>query len=84
MKANFFVLFFPNLFAGIGAIPDAALTALYDHKDLGIHTEMLSDGVLNLIDTNVITNAKKTLYTGRVFFVRCGVRNDGWEHTVLA
>ncbi len=34
---------------GIGAIPDAALTALADHRDLGIHTEMFSDGLLPLI-----------------------------------
>ena len=35
---------------GIGSIPDAVLASLTDHKDLGIHTEMFSDGVLNLIE----------------------------------
>lgn len=44
---------------GIGAIPDAALAALGDHRDLGIHSEMFSDGVLELIQKNVITNRFK-------------------------
>jgi acyl-CoA hydrolase len=51
---------------GIGAIPDAALGALGDHKDLGVHTEMLSDGVLPLIRNNAITNAKKFHHPGRL------------------
>lgn len=53
-------------YLGIGAIPDAALAALTHHKDLGIHTEMFSDGVLDLIKCNAITNSKKTLFPGRV------------------
>lgn len=44
---------------GIGAIPDAALAALTQHKNLGIHTEMFSDGVLPLIECNAITNSEK-------------------------
>uniref|UniRef100_A0A915E5T3 Acetyl-CoA hydrolase/transferase C-terminal domain-containing protein n=1 Tax=Ditylenchus dipsaci TaxID=166011 RepID=A0A915E5T3_9BILA len=44
---------------GIGAVPDAALAALKNHKDLGIHTEMFSDGILPLLECNAITNAKK-------------------------
>ncbi|VDM39821.1 unnamed protein product [Toxocara canis] len=51
---------------GIGAIPDAALAALHNHKDLGIHTEMFSDGVLDLVACNAITNAKKTLHPGKM------------------
>ncbi|VDK59594.1 unnamed protein product, partial [Anisakis simplex] len=51
---------------GIGAIPDAALAAMGDHKDLGIHTEMFSDGVLDLVECNAITNAKKPLHPGKV------------------
>ncbi|CAD5210017.1 unnamed protein product [Bursaphelenchus okinawaensis] len=50
---------------GIGAIPDAALAALTDHKDLGIHTEMFSDGILPLIECNAITNGKKHHHAGR-------------------
>lgn len=49
---------------GIGAIPDAVLMFLQDKHDLGIHSEMFSDGVLNLIEQGVITNRKKTLHPG--------------------
>jgi 4-hydroxybutyrate CoA-transferase len=51
---------------GIGAIPDAVLGFLYDKKDLGIHTELFSDGVIDLIDAGVITNARKTLHPGKI------------------
>ncbi|MBN1279021.1 MAG: 4-hydroxybutyrate CoA-transferase [Chlorobium sp.] len=44
---------------GIGAIPDATLAALGSHKDIGIHTEMFSDGVVDLIEKGVITGRKK-------------------------
>ncbi len=44
---------------GIGAIPDATLAALGSHRDLGIHTEMFSDGVVELIEKGVITGRKK-------------------------
>ncbi len=50
---------------GIGAIPDAVLTFLGEKKDLGIHSEMFSDGVLDLFEKGVITNRKKTLHNGR-------------------
>jgi 4-hydroxybutyrate CoA-transferase len=49
---------------GIGAIPDAVLLFLKDKKDLGIHSEMISDGVVELVDAGVITNAKKNLHKG--------------------
>jgi 4-hydroxybutyrate CoA-transferase len=44
---------------GIGAIPNAALAAMTNHKGLGIHTEMFSDGILDLVDRGVITNEFK-------------------------
>ncbi|NTU59391.1 MAG: acetyl-CoA hydrolase/transferase family protein [Chlorobiaceae bacterium] len=44
---------------GIGAIPDATLAALTDHKDLGIHSEMFSDGVVELVEKGVITGRYK-------------------------
>jgi len=50
---------------GIGAIPDAVLRFLTDKKDLGIHSEMFSDGVLELIEKGVITNEKKTYHPGQ-------------------
>jgi len=51
---------------GIGAIPDAVLLFLKGKKDLGIHSEMISDGVVELIESGVITNKKKTLHPGKV------------------
>lgn len=51
---------------GIGKIPDAILHHLEGHKDLGIHTEMFSDGILQLIEKGVITNAEKTLHPGKI------------------
>lgn len=51
---------------GIGAIPDAALTFLGDHKDLGIHTEMFSDGVLPLVESGVINGARKKQHPHKI------------------
>ncbi|MBR5911695.1 MAG: acetyl-CoA hydrolase/transferase family protein [Bacteroidales bacterium] len=51
---------------GIGAIPDAVLLFLGDKRDLGIHTEMFSDGVVDLVEEGVINNAKKTLHRGKL------------------
>jgi acyl-CoA hydrolase len=50
---------------GIGSIPDQVLQNLYSHKDLGIHTEMLSDGVIPLLEKGVINNRRKKLNVGR-------------------
>jgi acyl-CoA hydrolase len=50
---------------GIGAIPDQVLKNLTGHKDLGIHTEMLSDGVIPLIEKGVVNNRLKKLNRGR-------------------
>jgi acetyl-CoA hydrolase len=51
---------------GIGGIPDAVLAELQGHKDLGIHTEMFSDGVVDLIEAGVINGERKTLHKGKV------------------
>lgn len=51
---------------GIGAIPDATLHFLFGKKDLGIHSEMFSDGVLDLIEAGVITNDCKTVLPGKI------------------
>ena len=56
---------------GIGAIPDAVLHYLDDFKDLGVHTEMFSDGVIPLIEKGVITNAAKTLHRGKIVMTFC-------------
>ncbi|MCP4590426.1 MAG: GNAT family N-acetyltransferase [bacterium] len=50
---------------GIGAIPDAVLEFLGDKKDLGIHTEMFSDGAIELIEKGIINNRRKTLHRGK-------------------
>lgn len=55
-----------TLQTGIGSIPDAVLHALSDHIDLGIHTEMLSDGVMKLAQAGVVTGARKSLLKGKM------------------
>ena len=51
---------------GIGAIPEATLEALGDHHRLGIHTEMVSDGVVDLVEKGVITGENKRVHPGKV------------------
>jgi acyl-CoA hydrolase len=51
---------------GIGAIPDATLRRLFDKHDLGVHTEMFSDGVVDLIEAGVVTNRFKKVHPGRI------------------
>jgi 4-hydroxybutyrate CoA-transferase len=51
---------------GIGAMPDAILGFLKDKRDLGIHTEMFSDGVVDLVEAGVVTCAKKNFHPGKM------------------
>jgi 4-hydroxybutyrate CoA-transferase len=51
---------------GIGAIPDSVLGYLGNKEDLGIHTEMFSDGLIKLIEDGIVTNEKKTLHQGKL------------------
>jgi len=51
---------------GIGAIPDAVLKYLKNKKDLGIHTEMFSDGIIELIEEGIVNNEKKTVHPGKI------------------
>ena len=51
---------------GIGGIPDAVLLYLKDRKDLGVHTELLSDGIVPLIETGVVNGRRKTLHPRKV------------------
>ncbi len=51
---------------GIGTIPDAVLACLGDKKDLGIHTEMFSDGVIELVEKGVINGSRKTIHPGKI------------------
>ena len=56
---------------GIGTIPDSVLYYLRDKKELGIHTEMFSDGMMHLVELGVITNMKKTLHKGKIVAAFC-------------
>jgi acyl-CoA hydrolase len=51
---------------GIGGIPDAVLGCLHDHKDLGVHSEMCSDGVIDLIERGVLTGDRKNIHRGKI------------------
>jgi acetyl-CoA hydrolase len=55
-----------TLQTGIGAIPDAVLSRLTDRRNLGIHTELFSDGVIDLVLKGVITGERKTLHSGKM------------------
>lgn len=55
-----------TLQTGIGKIPSAVLGALRNHHDLGLHTEMFSDAVIDLVDGGVITGKRKTLLPGKL------------------
>lgn len=51
---------------GIGGIPNAVLKKLLNHQHLGVHTELFSDGVVDLVERGVITNERKTFHTGKI------------------
>ena len=51
---------------GIGALADATLAALGDHQRLGVHTEMLSDGIVDLVEKGVITGEAKRVHPGKI------------------
>lgn len=51
---------------GIGSIPDAVLSRLHNHKDLGIHSEMFAGGVVDLVAKGCVTNNKKTIHQGHI------------------
>ncbi len=67
---------------GIGRIPNAVLEALRDHRDLGVHTEMLSDGVMRLVEAGVITGRRKTLLPGKLVtsFIMGSRELYAWAH----
>lgn len=67
---------------GIGAIPDAVLNHLMDKKELGIHTELFSDGVIDLVEAGVLTNTQKSLHPGKIIagFILGTERLYKWVH----
>ncbi|MEZ5143915.1 MAG: acetyl-CoA hydrolase/transferase C-terminal domain-containing protein [Acidimicrobiales bacterium] len=56
-----------TLQAGIGSVPNAVLELLADHRDLDIHTELISDGVVDLVESRAVTGTRKTTRPGKVF-----------------
>ena len=67
--AGFVADLIPNgatLQMGIGAIPNAVLKYLYHKKDLGLHSELFSNGVMELVNAGVLTSARKTLHRGKI------------------
>jgi len=56
---------------GIGSVPDAIIKFLKDKTDLGVHSEMISDGVVDLWEAGVITNRKKTIHPGKIITTFC-------------
>ncbi|MBN1290524.1 MAG: GNAT family N-acetyltransferase [Candidatus Latescibacteria bacterium] len=57
--------------AGIGTIPNAVLKYLKDKRNLGVHTEMFSDGLIDLYESGVITNSEKTFHQGKIVAAFC-------------
>jgi len=55
-----------TLQVGIGAIPDAVLKSLFSHQNLGMHTEMFSDGVIDLFEKDIINNSKKKIHPNKL------------------
>ena len=51
---------------GIGAIPDAVLNYLYAQKDLGVHSELFSDGVIDLVEAGILTSRRKSITPARL------------------
>nr|WP_255774760.1 GNAT family N-acetyltransferase [Microbulbifer zhoushanensis] len=56
---------------GIGKIPDAVLRYLGNHRDLGVHSEMISDGIIDLMQSGVINNRRKTFHRGKAVTTFC-------------
>lgn len=55
-----------TLQAGIGGIPNAVMNCLRSHRDLGVHSEMISDGVVELIESGAVNGSRKSLHPGKV------------------
>jgi 4-hydroxybutyrate CoA-transferase len=67
---------------GIGAIPDAVLRSLHSKRHLGIHSELFSDGIIDLVEAGVIDGEAKTIHRGKLVagFVLCTRRLFEWVH----
>ena len=67
---------------GIGAIPNAVADALHGHRDLGVHTELLSDGLVDLVEAGVVTGTHKQRRRNKVVATFClgTARLYSWIH----
>ncbi len=65
---------------GYGSIPDAILSSLYDKKHLGVHTELLSDGIVELMKRGVIDNTRKTIDRGKTVATFCMGKRETYEY----
>lgn len=62
---------------GIGALPDAVCAALFDRKDLGVHTELMTPGLIALMQAGVVNNSRKNIHKGKtVFSFAMGTKAD--------
>jgi len=65
---------------GYGAVPNAILTNLMGKKHLGVHTELISDGIVELMKTGVIDNSKKTIDTGKTISAFCMGKKETYDY----
>jgi acyl-CoA hydrolase/RimJ/RimL family protein N-acetyltransferase len=68
-----------TLQVGYGSIPNAIMAHLYDRKNLGVHTELLSDGIISLIKAGAIDNSKKTLNRGKTVATFCMAKKATYD-----
>jgi GNAT superfamily N-acetyltransferase len=69
-----------TLQVGYGSIPNAIMAHLYNKKNLGIHTELLTEGIVNLMKAGVIDNSKKTLNRGKTVATFCMAKKETYEY----
>ena len=69
-----------TLQVGYGSIPNAIMAHLYNKKNLGVHTELLTEGIANLIKAGVIDNSKKTLNRGKTVATFCMAKTETYQY----
>jgi len=69
-----------TLQVGYGSIPNAILAHLYDKKHLGVHTELLTEGIVNLMKAGIIDNSRKTLNRGKTVATFCMAKKETYEY----
>jgi acyl-CoA hydrolase/GNAT superfamily N-acetyltransferase len=69
-----------TLQVGYGSIPNAIMAHLYNKKNLGVHTELLTEGLVNLIKSDVIDNSRKTLNRGKTVATFCMAKKETYQY----